>query len=249
MNSLKPFFLQFGPGIFCGLVIVSGAFLLPWKYVDWGRVEMSPSRVVTVTGEAKSEENSQIATFNAGVYMVKDNKDEAIAEVEKKIGVIIDAAKAFGVNADDIKTQNLSVNQSEEQYYEEGRQKYRPGQWRVSNNVEVKLRDAAQAGKLAEVLAKSGANNVYGPNFGFDDTKDAENALLSGAIADARKKAELIARGAGKKLGSLIQVVESYSGGPVYYESMGGRGGGGGLSVEPGSGTVRKSVTATWELK
>lgn len=229
-----------------GVVMLAGLFFVPWKYVTWGRVKVAPGDTVTVVGEAKTKQKNQKATFSAGVNAVSDNKDTAIADVNKKTSAIVEAVKAFGVKAEDIKTQNLNVFQGEETYYEEGRQKSRLGQWRVGNTVEITLTDVDRATALADILAKSGATNIYGPNFTLDDTGEAEMGLIEEAMKNARDKALRVAQSSGRKLGKMVAFTEGYQPQPVYYRMEGGGGGGGGL--EPGTGTVTKTVTVTYEL-
>ncbi len=222
-----------------------GSLFLP----SWGRFELKPTRSVTVVGEAKSQEKSQIAIFSAGVNAFNDDKTAAVNEVNRKVEAIIQAVKEFGVVPDDIKTQSLNIYQNQEQYYEEGRQKYRPGQWNVSNSIEIKLRNVDAAAGLAGLLTRSGANNVYGPNFTFDDTSDAATALFDAAFQNAQAKAGKVAASTGRKLGKVVSVVEAgASQQPVpLYSRM--EGGGGGGAIEPGSGTVSKTVTVTFELE
>lgn len=222
-----------------------GAMFLP----SWGRFELKPTRTVTVVGEAKSQEKSQIAIFSAGVNAYNDDKTAAVNEVNKKVEAIIEAVKEFGVTTEDIKTQSLNIYQNQDQYYEDGRQKYRPGQWNVGNTVEIKLRNVDRAATLASVLTKSGATNVYGPNFTFDDTSEQSTALLDAAFKNAETKAAKVAQSTGRTLGKVVSVVEAgASQQPVMFKMEGGGGGGGG-AVEPGSGTVSKSVTVTFELE
>lgn len=230
-------------------IVLSSLYFFPWKGIRWGKIEFLPAETVTVVGTAWTKEKNQIATFSAGVSYVSDNKDEAVSVVNKKVDEIVTSLIKFGIDKSDIKTENLSVYQQEEQYWEEGKQKTRPGQWRVGNSVSIVLRDVDKASSLADILTKSGATNVYGPNFSLEDTKEAEASLLKDAIDDARKKAESIASSFGKKLGEVISVSETGSPYyPVYREGLGGSGGGG-VPVEPGSVTVSKSVTVVFELK
>ncbi len=226
------------------LVAIGGMFL-----PSWGKFELLPSGAITVVGEAKSQEKSQIAVFSAGVNAFNDDKTVAVNEVNKKVEAIIDAVKEFGVTSEDIKTQSMNIYQNQDQYYEDGRQKYRPGQWNVGNTVEIKLRNVDRAASLAGVLTKSGATNVYGPNFTFDDTSEQATALLDAAYKNAQEKAAKVAQSTERKLGKVVSVTEAgASQQPVFYRMEGGGGGGGG-AVEPGSGTVSKSVTVTFELK
>lgn len=234
--------------IVLGAVLLLGSFVIPWNSVSWGRIKLLPGESITVTGEAKSQQKSQVASFTAGVTSVGDDKTMVINEVNRKVQAIIDAAKAFGIKSDDIKTQNLNVYQNEETYYEDGRQKIRPGQWRVNNNVEIKLRDVDRAAQLTDVVSKAGATNMYGPNFGLDETGDAENGLIDEAMKDARKKAILMAKAANRKIKRVVNIVEGYVPQPNYFR-MEGAGGGGGGGFEPGTGTVSKTLTVTFELE
>ncbi len=231
-------------------VIVIGLGIYSVPKMDWGKMKWQASETVTVSGEAKSQQKNQIATFTAGVDAVNDSKDNAVKEVNSKMESLIKAAKDFGINQGDIKTQSLSFYQNEETYYDNGVQKSRKGQWRVSNSIEITLRQIDKASDMANLLASSGANNVYGPNFQFDDTSEFENSLFEQAIGNAKTKAETIASASGRKLGKVISVTEGAGLSNIYpVYAMKGAEGGGGAPIEPGSGTVSKSVTVVFELK
>jgi len=240
MTKIIPFFI----------LLVVAAFVLPWKNINWGKISTSPVQMVTVSGEAKTQQKNQIASFTAGVSSIKDKKDEAVAEVNGKVAALIEAAKNFGISSGDIKTQSLNIYQNQESYYDNGVQKYRPGQWNVNNSIEITLRDVNKASGLADVLTSSGANNVYGPSLRFDDTSEAEKGLFDAAMKDAKSKAEIIAKSSGRKLGKVLNVVEGAGGGNSYpMLSLKDGAGGGGAPIEPGSGTVSKTVMVSFELE
>lgn len=235
--------------LLAGLVLIGLSFVIPWHQVDWGSFALKPASSVTVVGEARSQKKSEIAVFSAGVNAVGDDKERAIADVNAKVAAIIESVKTFGIASEDIKTQNLSINQNQETYYEDGRQKSRPGQWNVNNSIEIKLRDVDRASALAELLGKSGANNVYGPNFSLDENSADADSLLADAIENARTKAEEAAKAAGKRVGKIYSITEgALSGGSFPLSRMDGIGGGGG-GMQPGTGTVGKSVTVVFELR
>ncbi len=245
-NKFGGFKLFFGVLILSGILLAS-VYFIPWDQINWGKISIIPGKTITVLGEAQTQQKSQIATFSAGVSAVNDNKDVAIEEVNKKIEAIIKTVKEFGIKSEDIKTQNLSVYQQEETYYEEGRQKSRPGQWRVNNSITITLREVDRASALADLLVKSGATNVSGPNFSLEEGQQKEEELLKEAIEDARKKAETIATSSGGKLGKILSVSEGYQQPTVLRMAL--EGGGGGSPVEPGTETVSKVVTVVFELK
>jgi len=233
------------------LAVLALLYFFPWKNITWGRVIMSPERIVTVTGYAESKENNQIANFSAGVNAVKDDKDQAVKEVNDKINAITVAVKAFGIDPGDVQTQSMSVYQRQDTYYDNGVQKSRPGQWDVSNTISITLRDVNKANGLADLLTKSGATNVYGPNYQLDTSKKAEDSLMADAIADARVKAEAMAKASGTTLDKVISVTEG-SNGSVIYPMMSAKTdgmGGGGAALEAGTTKISKTVTVIWSLK
>lgn len=231
------------------LLLLGALFIIPWRLIHWGNIAIEPSQTVIVTGTAKTEQTNQVATFNAGINEMNDNKETAVKEANQKTKSIIDAVKGFGIPTEDIKTQNLNVFQMEEMYYDGGSQKSRPGQWRVSNNIEIKLRDIEKASALTDLLTQTGATNVYGPNFALDNTDKAENLLLAQAIENAKGKAQIMAKSSNHKLGKILSVVEGSQNNPIMpmYSKFGG--GGGGADLEVGTNTVQKTVTVTFELK
>ncbi|HSV94701.1 MAG TPA: SIMPL domain-containing protein [Spirochaetia bacterium] len=237
--------------LFGVVVVLAVLYFFPWSLITWGKIVMSPERVVTVMGYAESKENNQIASYNAGVNAVKDNKDEAVKEVNDKINAITQAVKDFGVDPSDIQTQSMSVYQRQDSVYDSGVQRSKPGQWDVNNTITVTLRDVTRASAMADLLTKSGATNVYGPNFQLDTSLKAEDSLMEAAIMDARVKADVLAKASGTMVDKVVSVVEGSSGGVVYpmYAARDGMGGGGGSALEPGSTKISKTVTVVWSLK
>lgn len=232
---------------FLGLMIFFvTVILLPNARIDWGSIAVKPDRTITVQGVAKEQVVNNQAQFSAGVNAVNDNREKAIEEVNKKITDIVNAVKALGIPESDIKTQNLNINQSEEVYYDGGIQKSRLGQWRVSNTIDILVKDMAIVEKLPDTLTKSGSNNVWGPNFSVADNKEKELELLNKAIDNAREKAESLAKSTGKKLGEIISISEGYVS-PVFPLSHGMGAGGG--DIYQGMGTIQKEVTVVFGLR
>lgn len=242
------YFVNILAGILFFFAVGLGAiYMFPWGNMNWGRVSIQ-NNLIVVTGTSKEQKRNEIARFTAGASSVNDDRDTAVSEVNEIVVKITEAVKTFGIKEADIKTSNLSIYQEEESYWENGVQKRRKGQWRVSNNIEVVLRNVDEASQLADILTKNGATNVYGPMLSLDDSQKAADELLASAIEDAREKAEIMAEAAGGVLGEVVSVVEGSSATSVY-RSMVFEGGGGGIPIEPGSSTVSKSVVVSFRLK
>jgi len=248
-ESSKPIFTLLASILIVALLVVAALFI-PWKSVEWGKFQLIQPEVVVVTGTAKTQQKSQIATFSVGVTSFKDKKEDAISEVNTKIAEVIKVADNFGIDKKDIKTENMSIYQQQESYWEDNRQKYRPGQWSVSNNVSIILRDISKAGSFADELAKTGATNIYGPSYASDNQKELEAGLIEEAIKDATSKAQTMAGASGRTLGRIVSVTEGGSTSslqPLFVTDRAGSGGG--AEPEPGSTTVYKTITVTFELK
>lgn len=237
-----------------GIIVILTALclLIPWEHVNWGKISILPASTITVTGEARQDLTSQIANFSAGVTATNVDKQTAVNEVNSAMEKIIKSVKDFGIDEKDIQTQQVSVYQTKEDRPEIMIYPPRPSGkdvWQASNSISIKLRNIDQASALTDLLQQSNATNVYGPDYSLDDTTQAQADLLAKAIDNAREKAEKIAVASKRKLGQVITVSEGSAimPGPVFRsmsvaESVP-------TPVEPGSETVYKSVTVTFELK
>lgn len=215
----------------------------------------NPKNTITVTGEAKLNQVNKTATFNAGVSSVKDEKEEAVSEVNEKIKKIVDAIKAFGVDSKYIKTQNASVFRMDQTVYEDGIQKSKPGQWSANNNVEIKLinQDQNKLEEFSNMLTATEATNVNGPYFDSpENSEEIKIQLYKEALKNAEVKAAEIAKSTNRKLGKIVYLTEgtTNSEGPILYNNKAsGMGGGGGTTIEPGTNTVKGTLTVVYELK
>lgn len=218
------------------------------KYLGWGFIETKTQNRVVVTGVAKEQQTSQVATINAGVMVLRDSKEEAVNEVNTTIGNIIEAIKDQGVSEKDVKTTGMSVYQEEEMI--PGTQRRQPIGWRVSNNIEVKVRDLGMVEPVMGLLTSMGATNVNGPYYSVEEQEDGlDESLRKSAFEDAKRKAEQMAELSGRKLGRVLSIQDggSVSGvNPLYDRAM-GLGGGGGF--EPGSSQVSRSLVVEFELR
>src|SRR5450830_1227065 len=90
------------------ILVLILAWIVPWGRINWGRITWQQAEVVTVIGEAKSQEKNQIANFSAGVMAQNMDKNKAITEVRSEMDDLVKSIKDFGICEADIKTQSLS---------------------------------------------------------------------------------------------------------------------------------------------
>ncbi len=202
-----------------------------YKYI--GQYPTSEA-TISVTGDAEGFATPDIAEISYSVEFLGKTPKEAKDEVAKKTEVLTAFVKESGVDAKDIRTTNYSLYPEYDWVQERVAPctiTYCPPQpagkqvlkgYRVSANYEVKLRgdNFDKAGDVIGGLADKGATNVSGLTFKVDNEEKILEDVRSEAIAEARTKAEKLA----KELGVDIVRVQNYNEG-VNYPMFYGRGG------------------------
>lgn len=224
--------------------------LLLLGVVIWqGEVSLSlgKEKTLTVTGVGKIKMKPEAARFTAGVQKFAADINEAMSQEKQATKAIIDTLKEAGIKEEDIKTTNFSVWPQTSDYYENNVRRTQISGYSVYNNIEVKI---TMVDRVSEILGKviaAGANNVSGVSFGADDPTEQEALAREKAIQDAQEKAQKMAQAAGRKLGKIISLAESYSS-YMPYKMDGGGGGGGGPAIETGGLEVAQTVTVVFAL-
>ena len=225
--------------------------------IEWGTIAMTPASTITVTGEAEQDQKNQIANFTVGFEAIEETKEKATEAVTKKMNELLKNIEKFNIPEEDIQTERVSVYQETEYYKDEGRYEAEKGDWRAVNSISIKLKNIDQSEELLTIMNESEATNINGPNFTIDDSSSTDIELLSAAIANARMKAEKMAAANNQKVKKIITIVEEGSSRnvPVFYETL-AAGAGDGLmknatvpDLEPGSTTLSKTVSVTFELR
>ena len=206
----------------------------------------APLHTVTSGGEGKAVSAPDMAEMYFGTAVVAQDAKPALGQANDTAKKIADAVKSAGVDAKDIQTANVSV--WPEQNYE-GDKATITG-YRASIQVRVKIRDIDEIGTVIGAASDAGANEIGGPSFMLDDDDAVRAEAIELAIDDARARAEVMAKAAGKSLGEIISVSETGSSAPIYYgaraEAMDAASA---VAVEPGQLDIVASVTVVFELK
>lgn len=237
-------------------IIALAILYLPLSKINWGRISVLPAATITVTGTAQSDIANQTAGFSANVTATNADKQVAVGLVNSKMTALIAALKNFGIADADIKTESVSVYQMPVAVPQTQTLIYPPApvpsgntDWVANNSIAITLHDVSKTSGLSDILNSSGATNVYGPNLGIATDQTANDAaLLSKAVADAKQKAESIAKAGGQALGAMINVQEDGTNSGIYPLAMKATGSSG-TPIQPGTTTLSKSVTVVFELK
>jgi uncharacterized protein YggE len=196
---------------------------------------------ITVIGNGKATAAPDMATIEIGVEFPNTDVAAAYSEVNTTIERIIEAIVALGVAREDIRTTGVNIY-SEGIPTPEGQMENR---FRVGNRVQVTVRDLSLIESVIDTAVTSGANNIFGLQFGISDPSALEADARVLALDNARERAGQIAENIEVELGDIVSVVEMNTGA---YPMFDGGFGGAASVVEPGQLTVNMQVQVTFQM-
>ena len=206
----------------------------------------TPLNTVTASGAGEQSAPPDEAEMSFGAVARSENADDALREATETAKGIIAAVMKAGVDDKDVQTQNLSVYP---EYREPADSKTLEITGYTANaSVRVTIRNVDDVGGVISAAVDAGANDIGGPSFTISDDSDARDAAIQKAMDDARRRAETMAKAAGKNLGAIISVSETGVNVPVYYAAE-RTADAGGVAIEPGTLDVTANVAVVFELK
>lgn len=157
-------------------------------------------RTLAVSGVGTLNLAPDVAYINIGVHT--DNKEisAAIDANNANIKQVKDALLKLGVAEKDIQTQNFSVY-TNQQYDNSGNATGTT--YAVDNTLSVTVRDLTKLSSLLGEVTRSGANNIYGIQFGLADRSKAISDARRLALDDANKQAAEMAADMKVSLGAV----------------------------------------------
>lgn len=179
---------------------------------------------ISVTGIGEVTAKPDLTTFNFTIEAKEADAKTAQNKVAEIEAGILTYLKESGVEEKDIKTDNF--NQSPQYEYPQSV----CTQWscppagepkligyQVSETVTVKVRDAGKAGELIANVGSKGATNISGVTFTIDNDEVQKAEARKLAIADAKQKAEVLAKDLGVRLVRMNGYWEEQNGMPMPY--------------------------------
>lgn len=184
------------------LAIVFGAFYFkPWQ--------TKQAEIVSVSAEGKADTVADIAKITATITSENPNLDTARSLNEKKVSQIVSALQNLGIDAGNIKTQNISGNQS---YIEPLIYPIppRPNTNQFQTTIEITVGNFDKVDEVISTLTENGATNLYGPQLTLSDEKleTAKSQARQNAIDNAHKKATQLAQASERKVGKVVKISE-----------------------------------------
>ncbi len=206
-------------------------------------------RDITVVGNGTVSLKPDIATINVGAEARANTASEAKAEVDVQMEAIATALQEAGVAEKDIQTSHYSIHYEQESM---SMMRAEPvpesqGGYRVSNMVQVTVRDVDKAGDVLDAVVQAGANQVYGVTFTVADESTWQSEARAKAMADARSRAHELAGLAEVELGEVLSVSEIVGSMPIPMMAFERGIGGGGIA--PGELELGTQIQVTFAIR
>jgi hypothetical protein len=203
--------------------------------------------VVQVTGVGRSRQIPDRVVFTLGVESTGSTVSAAMSDNSKRATAIIAALKQRGVKDEEVRTSSLALQPQYE--YVEGRRPRIIG-YQVTNQVAVTRDRIDDAGTLLQAGVDAGANQIGGVSFVVADPSRGREEGLRAAVADARRRATVLAEAAGRSVGRALTIVEGGQSMPPTpmpsYRMMAAEAAS--MPVESGSEELEFSVSIVFQL-
>jgi uncharacterized protein YggE len=201
---------------------------------------------VVATGEVHRVPD--VVRINAGVMTRGATATEAISQNAARMESMRAALRRAGVAERDIQTSAISLHP--DWRHIENRMPELIG-YQAHNQVSIRFRDIANAGRILDALVAAGANQIDGPMFEIDRPEEALDEARTDAVAKARARADLYARALGMRVVRVLSVSEAGMGfmppQPVMMRAEAAQVSG--TRIVPGEQTLNVSLTVSFELQ
>ena len=192
---------------------------------------------VSVTGTGSVDAVPDRAEVSAGVETRAATAKAALTANGAAMQNVIAALRANG--GKDVTTQTVSLSSA---YGDNGQ-----ANGFVASNVASAETSLDRAGALIDAAVAAGANTIYGPSLSRSDADALYRQALAKAVDDAKARAEILAKAAGRSLGRVTAIAESGSAAPVPYAAKASAAQDS-TPVVSGSEETTAAVSVTFEL-
>jgi uncharacterized protein YggE len=155
-----------------------------------------------------------IVIIDIGVTTQDAEPADALAGNDAAMQAVINAIIAAGVAEIDIATSGFSISPV---YAPQRSGEIAPPPivaYEVTNQVTVKIRDLANSGAVLNQVVAAGANRINSIRFEVDEPKAQQDEATQLAIADAMRRAQMMAEAAGVRIVRVLTVSSYLGGGP-----------------------------------
>jgi uncharacterized protein len=204
------------------------------------------NRTLSVSSEERVTAEPEIAVLHIGFITPPSDAKSAYAAGSRASNQIIGAIKQAGIAESSIRSDSQELESTDNKSHK----------FRLKQSWVVRV-PPARVAEILDIAVSAGATDSGGIEWTVEDEKALENKALDQASSRARNNAEVLAKGMGVRLGSLVYVTNEIEVEARYgYASANFAGGGGGmreksaapLAIEPHKVSRTASVYAVYTI-
>ncbi len=187
---------------------IAGIFaaLLVMAVIVGGCVPQAKERTVTSTGTAEMTVDPDEAVVYLRIETEGETAQEAKDENAEISDDVLTALIKTGLTMDDIETQNYNIWQEYDWIDGERVEKG----FKATNTLKITTKEFDDVGEIVDASVDAGALiNYINFELSLDKQNEYKADVFAKASADAKNKAEAIAKGLGKELGDVVSVQTS----------------------------------------
>lgn len=159
---------------------------------------------VYVEGSAEVEVAPNVMTFTLSIEKSDMDLAKAKADVDSRSTLLIDTCKKLGIKPDALATTALSIIP---EYDYRDQQRVFSGN-HVSRQVDITLKDLTKYAQVMKALVDAKITQTINTKLSVSDEKTLQDKVLVTAMADAKQRAQLLAKSQGKELGEPFSISE-----------------------------------------
>ncbi|MCC5915063.1 MAG: SIMPL domain-containing protein [Balneolaceae bacterium] len=159
--------------------------------------------IIDATGQAVAVADMIYFTVNISRY--HQSARTAFSEHKDLERKLVEIIEGMGIAEDKIRANPIQINQ---------RQRQNDRGYETRQVVTLEMDDVALFEEFQIELIEAGFDQFSG-SFASTKAEEAKDEALENAVAEARRKATILARKSGKRVGSVIQIEFTSSSGPV----------------------------------
>ena len=227
------------------LLVALAAAGSPVAALGQGTDRQSLDHRITVVGEGSANAVPDLAVIEAGVTTQGKTARAASEANSTAMAKVFAALKTAEIAERDMQTARFSIRPVHDQRRDGDN---RITGFQASNQISVKVRALGKLAPVLDQLIAAGANDISGIHFTVSQRSTLLDKARADAVADARRKAEILSKAAGVRLGQAVRIAEG--GGPaVPMERMTLRAApAASVPVAIGEQTLQVHVSVTFEL-
>jgi uncharacterized protein YggE len=231
---------------FTATALLLGSFLIPAYAENHAKLG-----IIEVQASGKTAIAPDMAIISLGVEREAKTAREALDKNTTAMQSVLNSLKTEGIADKDLQTSRFNI--SPRYARNKNNQQNNPPKiigYIVSNNLTVRIRDIASVGTILDKVVTLGVNSNGNIQFTNQNHKATIQEARQKAVANAREKANTLAKAADVTLGRILSIRET-SGGQPRPRALARTAQFDGASVPIASGenTYQISVSVSWEIK